>query len=143
MTASYRGPMDLIDAAGGVVWRQGESGLEVLLIHRPLRDDWTLPVGRVEPGETIPECALREVAEETGYTCALGNFIDTLEFVGADDGMVHRFHIFAMTVVSGEFVANPETDRTEWLSLDEACRRATYPNVRNLLATVAEGLARN
>ena len=132
--------MDVIEAAGGVVWREGRDGLEVLLIHRPLRDDWTLPVGRLESGETIAECALREVAEETGYACELGGFLDTIEFVGADDGAIHRFHIFAMTVTSGDFVPNPETDRTEWLSVDEAGRRATYPNVRALLASAAERL---
>ena len=132
--------MEVVEAAGGMVCRRGSGGLEVLLVHRPLRDDWTLPVGRLEPGETISECALREVAEETGYVCELGQFLDTLEFEGADDGLTHRFHIFAMTVTSGEFVPNPETDRTEWLTVDEASRKTTYPNIRALLASAAEGL---
>ena len=125
--------MTVIEAAGGVVWRQGAVGVEVLLVHRPLRDDWTLPIGRLQVGETVEQCALREVAEETGYRCELGAYLGTLE-VDAEDGL-HRFHLFAMTPVEGEFEPNPETDRVEWLRTTLASQRATYSNVRELLAT--------
>ena len=76
---------------------------------------------------------MREVAEETGLTCRIVGFLDTL-VVEADDG-VHRFHIFDMERVDGAFVPNRETDRAEWFRVADAIVRATYPNVRDLLAS--------
>ena len=62
-----------VRAAGGAVLRVGPGRqVEVLLVHRPGHRDWTLPKGKVEPGETDEDCALREVAEETGFDCLLG-----------------------------------------------------------------------
>lgn len=110
----------------------------MLLVHRPRWDDWTLPIGRLEPGEATAEAALREVAEETGCACRIAGFLDTLT-VDADDGH-HRFHIFEMEPVAGEFVANPETDAAEWFPVDEAITIATHANVRALLRDVAPRL---
>jgi 8-oxo-dGTP diphosphatase len=93
----------------------------------------------VEPGEAFEACALREVAEETGRQCDILGFIEVLE-VDADDG-VHRFHIYEMAAVSGGFVTNPETDEAPWLAIDEAISRATYPNVRSLLAGASRRLS--
>lgn len=131
--------MRVIEAAGGLLWRDSAGFLEVMLVHRPRYDDWTLPIGRLEPKEPIEVCALREVAEETGLQCKLGAYLGALE-VEAGDGL-HRFHIFAMQPIAGRFVANPETDQSEWLPIQEAMSRATYENVRNLLGRAAELLA--
>lgn len=128
----------VIEAAGGLVWRRVPGDVEVVLVHRPLRDDWTLPVGRLELGESPEVCALREVAEETGYQCRLLAFIKTLTF-DADDGQ-HRFHLYEMERVAGEFAPNPETDDAEWLRIEDAIARATYPNVRALLVEAAARL---
>ena len=63
---------DAVLAAGGVVWRRTNSAkVEVLLVHRPKYDDWTLPKGKLEPGESFKEAAVREVEEETGIRCGL------------------------------------------------------------------------
>lgn len=121
------------------MWRRTADGVDVILVHRPLRDDWTLPIGRVEPGETLEACALREVAEETGRQCRLVAFIEVLE-VEADD-TVHRFHIYEMEMLSGEFVTNRETDQAPWLAIDDAISRATYPNVRSLLTAASHRLS--
>jgi 8-oxo-dGTP diphosphatase len=128
----------VIDAAGGLVRRRTTGSVEVILVHRPLRDDWTLPIGRVEPGESFEACALREVAEETGRRCRIVGFIEVLE-VNADEGL-HRFHIYEMEAVEGEFVANPETDQAPWLAIGDAISRATYPNVRSLLVAASHRL---
>jgi 8-oxo-(d)GTP phosphatase len=129
----------VIDAAGGLIWRRTDSGIDVVLVHRPLRDDWTLPIGRLDSGETLEACAVREVAEETGRQCGILGFLEVLE-VEADDG-VHRFHIYEMAAVRGEFVANPETDQAPWLAIDDAMNKATYANVRSLLAAASRRLS--
>lgn len=127
----------MIESAGGLIRRTNAVGPEVVLVHRPRYDDWTLPVGRLEAGESLEACALREVAEETGFQCRLLGFLETLAFE-ADDGL-HRFHIYEMERMAGAFVPNPETDRGEWFPIEEAVARATYPNVRALLLTSASG----
>ena len=64
--------VDTVQAAGGVVWRRRDDQIQVLLVHRPKYDDWSLPKGKLEPGETHQEAALREVREETGLRCERG-----------------------------------------------------------------------
>lgn len=59
-------------AAGALVWRLHRGQLQVLLIHRPRYDDWSFPKGKLDPGETLPECAVREVAEEIQLKVRLG-----------------------------------------------------------------------
>jgi len=61
-----------VTAAGAIPWRAGRDGLEVLLIHRPRYDDWSWPKGKIDAGETVPECAVREVWEEIGLKAPLG-----------------------------------------------------------------------
>ena len=60
-----------IKAAGGVVCRRGAGGIEVAVVHRPRRDDWSLPKGKLDPGESWEAAALREVHEEIGLRCRL------------------------------------------------------------------------
>ena len=125
----------MLEAAGGVVLRTTADAREVTLVHRPRYDDWTLPLGRPEAGESLEACALREVAEETGFRCRVIGFLETLTFV-ADDGE-HRFRLYEMARLAGYFVPNSETDRAEWFPIEEAITRATYPNVRALLTELA------
>src|SRR5437867_3737624 len=67
-----RFPHGVVRAAGGVVLRRNQAGeLEVALVHRPAYDDWSLPKGKLLPGERAADGALREVREETGLTCHL------------------------------------------------------------------------
>ena len=64
--------MAVILGGGGLITRHNDGELEVLIVHRPKHLDWSLPAGKLDPGETLAECALREVYEETGYVCELG-----------------------------------------------------------------------
>ena len=67
LAASLRGVSDEIRAAGGVVMRDGR----IAVVHRPKYDDWSLPKGKLDPGESWEEAAMREVEEETGLRCRL------------------------------------------------------------------------
>ena len=126
-----------IVAAGGVVWRRaGAGGVEVLLVHRPKYDDWSLPKGKLDEGEAAPDAALREVAEETGLRCVLG---DELPFSTYRDrqGRPKIVRYWTMQPVGGRFEANAEVDEVRWLTIDEALAVLSYADDRELLATVA------
>lgn len=74
----------VVFAAGALVWREREGVLEVLAVHRPRYDDWSWPKGKLDEGETLPACAVREVAEETGMLIELGQPLPTLKYaIGA------------------------------------------------------------
>lgn len=117
---------DLVRAAGGVVWREGASGDEVLLVHRARYDDWSFPKGKLDPGETWEEAAAREVHEEAAVIVRLGA---ELEGATYDDqkGRPKQVRYWAMTVVDEQrFDPNDEVDEVVWLAVDEAARRLTY-----------------
>ena len=120
-------------AAGGVVHRRGSDGVEVLLVHRPRHDDWSLPKGKLDDGESLKRAARREVREETGLRCKLGDRVgDVVRYrdaKGRPKGVVY----WLMTRDRGEFRRNHEVDEIEWLPLDEAVRRCTYAHDVELL----------
>ena len=120
-------PGDLIRAAGGVIIRPGRrGGTEILAVHRPRYDDWTLPKGKCNPGESDEACALREVEEETGLVCELGDEVAVVEY---DDraGRPKRVRYFSMTPREGaEAAADNEIDAVRWLTRREALRTLTY-----------------
>jgi 8-oxo-dGTP pyrophosphatase MutT (NUDIX family) len=120
-------------AAGGVVTRRSKGRrTEVLVVHRPRYGDWTFPKGKLDEDESLAEAALREVLEETGYTCALGPEIGMVEY--RDRSGSRKFvHYFAMSVEEGDFVPNREVDKAKWLEPDEAGERLTYERDRSLL----------
>jgi 8-oxo-dGTP pyrophosphatase MutT (NUDIX family) len=116
----------LVLAAGGVVWRRGEAGgLEVIVVHRPRYDDWSLPKGKLDPGETDEQAALREVEEETGVVAELGPELPTTTYLDRS-GKHKRVRYWAMTVVSGDPGPANEVDQAEWVGLEEAGRRLSY-----------------
>jgi 8-oxo-dGTP diphosphatase len=129
--------MDVIEAiraAGGVVWRRepGPGGPHVLLVHRPKYDDWTLPKGKLEPGEDDAAAAVREVEEETGLRCELGPVAGSVRYrdrFGRPKIVVY----FDMRPGPGTFVPHHEVDRVEWLAKEEALARLTYTHDRELL----------
>lgn len=137
-----RGPADPppaeVLAAGGIVWRDGDDGPEVLVVHRPKYDDWSFPKGKLDPGETEAEAALREVEEETGLRCRLGTEVGTTAYVDAK-GRQKSVRYWAMEVGSGSFTPNAEVDQLRWLRPGKARRRLTYRRDAVLLE-VAQGV---
>jgi 8-oxo-dGTP diphosphatase len=117
---------DLVRAAGGVIVRTGRRGLpEILVIHRPKYDDWTLPKGKCNSAESDEACALREVEEETGLVCELG---EEVAVVGYADraGRPKRVRYFAMRPRGEASADNNEVDAVRWLNRDEALETLTY-----------------
>jgi len=116
-----------VRAAGGIVTRSGRGGrAEILLIHRPQYDDWTLPKGKAKPRESDERCALREVEEETGLACALGEELAVSDYEDGS-GRPKRVRYFAMTPLDGA-VARPqnEIDDVRWLTRKRALALLTY-----------------
>jgi 8-oxo-dGTP pyrophosphatase MutT (NUDIX family) len=125
----------VVRAAGGVVWRlDDEGGVQVLLVHRPKYDDWTFPKGKLDPGETDEQAAVREVEEETGLRCVLGHELISTRYIDRKDRpKVVRY--WEMTVAEGEFVPTEEVDEVRWLGLADAEMLLTYPRDHGLLAS--------
>src|SRR5687767_391557 len=107
-------PGRMIEAAGGVVWRQTEDGVQVLLVHRPRYHDWSLPKGKLESKESAAEGALREVREETGLRCELGVELVTTRYRDRK-GRRKRVRYWAMQQRSGSFRPNREVDAVRWV----------------------------
>jgi 8-oxo-dGTP diphosphatase len=122
-------------AAGGLVWRRAmvAGGHEFLIVARPHRGDWSLPKGKLEMGETLEQCALREVREETGLVCALGALLPAQRYVD-QRGRPKQVSYWTMTVLAGEFTPNTEVDRIAWLPTAEAVATLSYETDRSVVA---------
>ncbi|KAA9153009.1 NUDIX hydrolase [Amycolatopsis acidicola] len=107
-----------------MLWREGPRGVEVAVAHRPRYDDWSLPKGKHDAGETIPGTAVREVLEETGFPAVLGRHLHTVEYPVAAGRKVVDY--FAAAARPGEFRPNEEVDRLRWLTTDEAPEVLSY-----------------
>ena len=126
---------EVIRGAGGILLREGLGHrIEVALVHRPGRD-WSFPKGKVDPGESYEECALREVLEETGYRCVLKDFVGFTEYRDRR-GRPKVVGYWVMEVLDGAFAVSDEVDELRWLDLGQAADVLTYERDRDLLAAV-------
>ncbi len=116
-----------------MVRRRGER-VETLVVHRPHYDDWSLPKGKLDDGETGEQCAWREVWEETGLKPTLGPELSSVDYID-HRGRPKTVRYWLMTIDADDlaaetedFVANEEVDRVQWVTLDEANERLSYPH---------------
>jgi 8-oxo-dGTP pyrophosphatase MutT (NUDIX family) len=127
-----------VRAAGGIVLRRAPEGdWQVLLVHRPRYDDWSLPKGKADAGETDEETALREVEEETGLRCTLGVAAGRTRYRDSKgrDKVVHYWLMEpASSAGDAAFVPNDEVDEVLWCSVSDATDRLSYSHDRKLLA---------
>jgi 8-oxo-dGTP diphosphatase len=131
----------LVEAAGGVVTRRNADGAtEILVVHRPKYDDWSVPKGKLDPGESFEAAAQREVLEETGVRCELGEELPTSRYVDRN-GRDKVVRYWSMTP-EGEsaWEPNDEVDEVRWISLRDAHELLTYDADRRLITAVVERL---
>ncbi len=125
--------MKRVQAAGGVIVRQGPDGPLVCVVHRPHRQDWSLPKGKLDAGEGFEDAALREVREETGLECSLGPELATTEYHD-QKGRPKVVRYWRMEVLADPgFTPNDEVDELRWLDRAGAVELLSYEHDRALI----------
>lgn len=141
---------DTVEAAGAVVWKMVDGKARILLVHRTQHKDVSLPKGKVDPGETLPHTAVREIAEETGFDVVLGAPLGTVEY-RLPNGRDKVVHYWSAEVDAGQaerhsYEANGEIRALEWVPVAKAAKRLTYAHdadvVERFAAQVEAGHAR-
>ncbi len=131
---------DTVHAAGGVVVRPGAAALdtdEIVVVHRPRYDDWSLPKGKLERGETFEAAARREVEEETGLRCTLGRELSPVEYRDRRGRpKLVRYWLMDAAEAAQPFVPNAEVDRLAWCSPDRALGLLSYEHDRELVRSL-------
>ena len=117
-----------VQAAGGVVERDGL----LAIVHRPRYDDWSLPKGKLDPGESFEQAALREIEEETGLRCVLGAELEPARYED-HRGRDKLVRYWRMTIVDGAFAPNDEVDELRWLTPGAALAQLSYEHDRRLV----------
>jgi 8-oxo-dGTP pyrophosphatase MutT (NUDIX family) len=121
----------LIVAGGGILRR----GKRLLLIHRPRRDDWSLPKGKLRNGESPLKAAIREVREETGYKPKVRSYAGCVSYLVRNEPKVVLFWLMSPASGQNEPDLN-EVDETRWVTYREAMRLLSYEEERALLKLV-------
>lgn len=122
----------VIRAAGALLWRSSSTGYEVAIVHRRRYNDWTLPKGKLEDGESWQEAALREVKEETGCDARILGFAGAIAYLHDGNPKVVRYwHMMAEGEPSTDI--DEEVDEVVWLPIEAAVKRVQYPLEQALL----------
>jgi 8-oxo-dGTP diphosphatase len=121
---------DEIRAAGGVIVRDGR----IAVVHRPRYDDWSLPKGKLDAGESFEDAALREVAEETGLSCRLEDELAPAHYLSKGRPKIVRW--WRMTVIDEGGDTDGEVDLLRWLTPAQAIAQLTYEHDRDLIRSL-------
>jgi 8-oxo-(d)GTP phosphatase len=129
-------------AAGALLWRLVDNELMVALIHRARYDDWSWPKGKVDPGETLPETAVREIAEETGLKVKLGLRLGIIKYK-LPNGADKEVHYWAARVsdsvlAKSKFVPSEEVAKVDWIKATEAGKLLTYEHDQEVLSRLID-----
>jgi 8-oxo-dGTP diphosphatase len=129
-----------VRAAGGAVLRPREGGgVELCLVHRPKYDDWSLPKGKLDRGETFEQAAVREVREETGLRCRLRQELPDIRYTdGKGRPKIVRYWLMDVAEDAG-FTPSDEVDEVRWLELPAAAALCTYEHDAELVASLVQG----
>jgi 8-oxo-(d)GTP phosphatase len=130
-------------AAGAVCWKVTAKGnLKILVVHRTQHKDVSLPKGKVDPGETLPETAVREIAEETGLVIGLGPPLGVVEYQlpNGRDKVVYYWsaEVPPLAIANSTFVSNDEIESLTWMKLDKVRTSLSYPHDVDIVDRFAE-----
>src|ERR1051326_5045553 len=115
----------VIKAAGGILLRSSSRGEEAMVVYRKRHQDWTLPRGKVKDGESFQEAAMREVLEETGCSCRIGNYLGTISY--SANGVPKVVLFWKMTLVEDKGARNnDEIGEAVWLPVPVAIERLSH-----------------
>lgn len=115
-------------------WRRGSAGeLEILVIHRPSYDDWSVPKGKLDDGETDEDCAVREMTEETGLHGTLGPSLPTALYEHGGRPKEVSYWLMQIEPQADHFSPNDEVDAMQWLPVAQARQRLSYGLDQTLL----------
>ncbi len=129
MEKLHNSATNVILAAGGILCRNSPQGDEILIVHRKRYDDWTLPKGKLQDGESFQAAALREVKEETGCVVCVGGYLGVIDYLV--NGTPKAVFFWRMSVVEqGEISDYEEVAEVVWISPADAADRLTHPNER-------------
>jgi 8-oxo-dGTP diphosphatase len=139
MKTNHNYQTEVVEAAGGVLWKLSSSGRKLAIIHRPRYDDWSLPKGKRQPGEHWQDTALREVLEETGCRATLGTFIGSTAY------KINHLHtpkvvLFWNMYAKGDckFQPNTEVDCLKWVSPQKALKLLNYKDERKIIKIASQ-----
>ena len=132
----------VVYAAGAVLWRIENNKLKVALVHRGRYDDWAWAKGKVDPGETLPETAVREIREETGLKVKLGVPLGIQRYRLPNKNL-KEVHYWAAQVTdkalaNSSFKPNEEISQVVWLTPSEARKRLSYTHDHEQLDALLE-----
>jgi len=130
-----------VTAAGVLCWRESAEGIKVLLVRRPDYRDVSIPKGKTDPGELLPETAVRELLEETGIDAQLGAPIGDVTYtVGGRPKFVQYWsaEVVGHQVEQASFTPNSEISAVDWVPIAQARKLVSYPHDRDMIQTLAE-----
>ena len=111
-------------AAGALVWRKKKNEIQVLLVHRPRYGDWSIPKGKLDPGESFLSAAVREVEEETGYRVRLTRPLPHVQYVKGGRAKIVHYWVAQVLARTGPGPVDPsEVDEVAWVPVRKAAQR--------------------